>query len=87
MIADYTALAMGTRVEGGVIKVCPKCERRGLHIEMSGHSFYTHFQFRNTDNPRNVFIRRVECHVLADDIGASSRMLRLPQSSAAMQRV
>jgi hypothetical protein len=83
MISDYTVLPMGTRVGGGEVKVCPKCGRRGLCVEMSGHSFYTHFQFKNTDDPRNVFIRRVECHMATDDIGARRRGLRLPQPSAA----
>jgi hypothetical protein len=71
LISDYTVLPMGTKVEGGVVKVCPKCQRRGLNVEMDGHSFYTHFQSLSKDNPGNVFIRRVECHLLPKE--AASR--------------
>jgi hypothetical protein len=37
-------------------------------VEVDGHSFYTHFQILNKDDPGNVFIRRVECHLLAGEI-------------------
>jgi len=87
MISDYTVLPMGTKAEGGEVKVCPKCKRRGLHVETSGHSFYTHFQFKNTDNPRNVVIRRVECHLPAEDIGERSQVLRLPRPATPTARV
>lgn len=79
MISDYTVLPMGTRVEGGEIEVCPKCQRRGLHVEMDGHSFYTHFQIVRKDDPRNVFIRRVECHMPAGEFHAQSRTRALPR--------
>lgn len=71
MSSDYTVFPMGTKVEGGVVKVCPKCQRRGLNVEMDGHSFYTHFQSLSKDNPGNVYIRRVECHLLPGE--AASR--------------
>lgn len=73
---------MGTKVEGGEVKVCPKCLRRGLNVDMDGHSFYTHFQILNKDNPGNVFIRRVECHLLGGEIAARSRYQALPQRAS-----
>lgn len=82
MISDYTVLPMGTKVEGGVVKVCPKCLRRGLNVEMDGHSFFTHYQVLNKDNPGNVFIRRVECHLLAEEIAARSSRQALPQRAS-----
>ena len=82
MISDYTVLPMGTRVEGGEVRVCPKCRRPGLNVEMDGHSFYTHFQILNKDDPRNVFIRRVECHLLAGEIPARNPQQALPQRAS-----
>ena len=82
MISDYTVLPMGTRVEGGEVRVCPKCRRPGLNVEMDGHSFYTHFQILNKDDPRNVFIRRVECHLLAGEIPARNLQQALPQRAS-----
>ena len=82
MISDYTVLPMGARVEGGEVKVCPKCQRRGLNVEMDGHSFYTHFQILNKDNPGNVFIRRVECHFLAGEIAARNPQQALPRCAS-----
>jgi hypothetical protein len=79
LISDYTVLPMGTKVEGGEITVCPKCQRRGLHVEMDGHSFYTHFQILRKDDPRSVFIRRVECHLLAGEIVAHGAAHALPR--------
>ncbi len=46
---------------------------------MDGHSFYTHFQILSKDDPHNVFIRRVECHLLAGEITARNRYQALPQ--------
>ena len=79
LISDYTVLPIGARVEGGEVKVCPKCRRVGLNVEMDGHSFYTHFQILSKDDPHNVFIRRVECHLLAGEITARNRYQALPQ--------
>ncbi len=79
MISDYTVLPMGKRVDGGEIKVCPKCQRRGLHVDMDGHSFYTHFQILRKDDPRNVFIRRVECHLLSGEFEARGPFNALPR--------
>ena len=79
MISDYTVLALGTKVEGGEVKVCPKCQRRGLNVEMDGHNFYTHFKILRKDDPRNVFVRRIECHVLSEKFGAHNRAQALPR--------
>jgi hypothetical protein len=49
---------------------------------MDGHSFYTHFQILNKDDPRNVFIRRVECHLLAGEIPARNLQQALPQRAS-----
>jgi hypothetical protein len=49
---------------------------------MDGHSFYTHFQILNKDDPRNVFIRRVECHLLAGEIPARNPQQALPQRAS-----
>jgi hypothetical protein len=83
MLSDYTVLPLGAKYQGGVVKVCPKCKRRGLWVETSGHSFYTHLQFKSNDDPANVFVRRVECHLMADEVGAT---LRLGSSSPLPQR-
>jgi hypothetical protein len=82
LISDYTALQIGTKVEGGEIRVCPKCQRRGLHVDMDGHSFYTHFQILSKDDPRNVFIRRVECHLPAGQVVARKAYQALPQCAS-----
>jgi hypothetical protein len=82
VISDYTVLPIGTKVEGGVVRVCPKCRRHGLHIEMDGHGFYTHFQVISKDDPRSLFIRRVECHLLPNDAYARNPVHELPQLSA-----
>jgi hypothetical protein len=79
LISDYTVLALGTRVEGGEIRVCPKCNQRGLRIEMDGHCFYTHFQIIKKDDPRNVFIRRVECHLSVGEFAAYNGSHALPR--------
>jgi hypothetical protein len=49
---------------------------------MDGHSFYTHFQILNRDNPGNVFIRRGECHMLAGEIPARNPYQALPRSAS-----
>jgi hypothetical protein len=82
LISDYTVLPMGTKVEGGVVKVCPKCQKRGLNMEMDGHSFYTHFQSLSKDNPGNVFIRRVECHLLPGEAASRSQYQALPNRTS-----
>lgn len=82
MISDYSVLPMGTRFEDGEVKLCPKCQRRGLHVEVDGHSFYTHFQILNSDNPRSVFIRRIECHFFTGEIAARNPYQALPQSAS-----
>jgi hypothetical protein len=46
---------------------------------MDGHSFYTHFQILSKDDPRNVFIRRVECHLPAGQVAARKQYQALPQ--------
>jgi hypothetical protein len=79
LISDYTVLALGTRVNGGEIKVCPKCSRHGLHVEMDGHSFYTHFHIVRRDDPNNVFVRRVECYLSAQESDARLRSHALPR--------
>lgn len=79
MISDYTVLPLGTRVDGGEVQVCPKCQRPGLHVAMDGHSFYTHFQILRKDDPRNAFLRRVECHLLAGEMGTQSPDHVLPR--------
>jgi hypothetical protein len=79
LISDYTVLALGTRVDGGEVRVCPKCHRPGLNVEMDGHSFYTHFQILKKDDPRNSFLRRVECHLLAGEVMAHSSSHALPR--------
>ena len=73
---------MGKRVDGGEIKVCPKCQRRGLHVDMDGHSFYTHFQILRKDDPRNVFIRRVECHLLSGEAASRYQYQALPNRTS-----
>lgn len=78
MISDYTVLALGTRVEGGEIKVCPKCNQRGLHVEMDGHHFYTHSQTLRNDDPKCAFIRRIECHLSARESDTQARSRALP---------
>lgn len=82
VISDYTVLPVGTSVEGGVVRVCPKCRRHGLHIEMDGHGFYTHSQVISNDDPRSQFIRRVECHLLPSDRYARTPVHELRQLSA-----
>jgi hypothetical protein len=67
VISDFTVLRAGTKAEGGVVRACPKCGRNGLHVEMDGHDFYTHFQIFSKDDPRNLFLRRVECHMSQAD--------------------
>jgi len=79
LISDYTVLPMGTRLEGGEIKVCPKCQRRGLRTEVDGHCFYTHFQIIRKDDPRKVFVRRIECDVPAGEVAAHNAVHLLPQ--------
>jgi hypothetical protein len=49
---------------------------------MDGHSFFTHSQILNKDNPGNVFIRRVECHLLAAEIAARKSRQALPQRAS-----
>jgi hypothetical protein len=46
---------------------------------MDGHSFYTHFQIRRKDDPRNVFIRRIECHLLATEVISRNPVRELPR--------
>ncbi len=82
MISDYTVLPVGTTVEGGEVKICPKCRRSGLHVTVDGHTFYTHFQILKNDDQGNVFVRRVECHLLAGEIGARNTHLPLPQRAS-----
>jgi hypothetical protein len=82
VISDYTVLPVGTNVEGGVVRVCPKCRRHGLHIEMDGHGFYTHSQVISKDDPRSLSIRRVECHLLPSDAYARKTVHELRQLSA-----
>jgi hypothetical protein len=79
MIFDYTILALGSKIEEGEIAVCPKCQRRGLRVEVDGHCFYTHFRILRKDDPRSVFIRRVECHVLAGEIETRTSAHALPR--------
>src|SRR5580692_6415041 len=75
VISDFTVLKIGTKAEGGVVRACPKCKRNGLHVDMDGHDFYTHFQIFSKDDPRNLFLRRVECHVTPEE---ASRRQQLP---------
>jgi hypothetical protein len=49
---------------------------------MDGHSFYTHYQILNKDDPRNVFIRRVECHLLAGEIATQNPVQALPRRAS-----
>jgi hypothetical protein len=49
---------------------------------MDGHSFYTHYQILNNDDPRNVFMRRVECHLPAGEIPARNPQQALPQRAS-----
>ena len=87
MISDFTVVRIGTKAEGGVVRACPKCGRNGLHVDMDGHDFYTHFQIFSKDDPRNLFLRRVECHVTPEE---ASRRQQLPapgQSSGAPSRI
>jgi hypothetical protein len=49
---------------------------------MDGHSFYTHYQILNNDDPRNVFMRRVECHLPAGEIATQSPLQALPQRAS-----
>jgi hypothetical protein len=54
---------------------------------MDGHDFYTHFQIFSKDDPRNLFLRRVECHVTPEE---ASRRQQLPapgQSSGSPSRI
>jgi hypothetical protein len=83
VISDYTVLPIGTQVEGGVIRVCPKCNRRGLQVEMDGHYFYTHFQILKNDDPRNVFLQRIECHLMSREYAALSQRA-LPRYASSM---
>jgi hypothetical protein len=87
VISDFTVLRIGTKAEGGVVKVCPKCGRRGLHVDMDGHAFYTHFQIFSKDDPRNLFLRRVECHVTPQEASRRDPLPALPQSSRPSSRV
>jgi hypothetical protein len=82
LISDYTVLPMGTKVEGGVVKVCPKCQRRGLNTEMDGHSFYMHSQSLSKNDSGNVFIRRVECHLLPGEAASRSAYQALPNRTS-----
>jgi hypothetical protein len=87
VISDFTVLKIGTKAEGGVVRACPKCKRNGLHVDMDGHDFYTHFQIFSKDDPRNLFLRRVECHVTPEE---ASRRQQLPapgQSSGSPSRI
>jgi hypothetical protein len=87
VISDYTVLPVGTKVQGGVVRVCPKCRRHGLHIEMDGHDFYTHFQVISKNDPRSQFIRRVECHLLPNDVYARNSVHGLPQLPAGSTQI
>jgi hypothetical protein len=87
VISDFTVLAVGTKAEGGVVRVCPKCGRNGLHVDMDGHGFYTHFQIFSKDDPRNLFLRRVECHVTSDDACQKHPIAALPQPSRPSSRI
>ncbi len=44
-------------------------------MEMDGFSFYTHFKVVRKDDPRNVFIRRVECHMPAGEFSGHGHAL------------
>jgi hypothetical protein len=46
---------------------------------MDGHSFYTHFQIVKKDDPRNIFVRRVECHMMPGEFAAQNLGHALPQ--------
>jgi len=82
MTSDYTVLALGTKIEGGEIKVCPRCNRRGLHIDQDGHGFYTHFRIVSRDDPRNVLIQRIECYFSDAESDARVRARALPKSAS-----
>jgi hypothetical protein len=86
VISDFTVLRVGTKAEGGVVRVCPKCGRNGLHVDMDGHDFYTHFQIFSKDDPRNLFLRRVECHVTRQSARQLDPAHTLPSSSQASTR-
>jgi hypothetical protein len=59
--------------------VCPKCNRRGVHVEMDDHSFYTHFRIVSKDDPNHMLIRRVECYVSMAELNARLRARTLPR--------
>ena len=42
MKKDYTKLAIGTRIDNGVIRLCPHCGRPGLLEEREGKQWYVH---------------------------------------------
>ena len=83
MTSDYTVLALGTKIGGGEIRVCPKCNRRGLRVDQDGHVFYTHFRIVRKDDPRNVLIQRVECYLSATESELRARTRALPQFTSA----
>jgi hypothetical protein len=87
VISDFTVLRIGTKAEGGVVRQCPKCGKRGLHIAMDGHDFYTHFQIFSKDDPKNLFLRRVECHVTPQDMRQVDPAHALPAPSRPSARI
>ncbi len=59
---DYTRLPLGTKVDGGAIKVCPECRKNGLAEEHSQKVFYTHlqsFDFNEHGQPHPIWVWHV----------------------------
>ena len=43
-VVDYSNLPLGTLIDNGEIKTCFYCGKAGLAEEVSGKTFYTHYQ-------------------------------------------
>jgi len=41
---DYTIMPEGLQVDGGVVRVCPHCNLKGLEELTDGRLYYTHHQ-------------------------------------------
>ena len=44
IVRDYSLLATGTQIDGGEIRLCPHCGKRGLENKVDGATYYTHLQ-------------------------------------------
>ena len=43
-VRDYSLAPIGTQIDGGVIQLCPHCDKNGLATDVYGTTYYTHSQ-------------------------------------------